>query len=237
MGGIYFIMCSANNKIYIGSAKNLYNRWREHKAMLSRGIHFNKNLQRAWDKYGSDYFEYSIKESLGEYNKEFFFSRENYWIDLSRENGILLFNIARAEGGWGSDTFLRKEEICAKISSSLKIFNSALSKDERCAIYGKNKKGIPLSAEHKQKTSLAMKGKKKSDETKRKMSESQKNTVNPNRKLKMSEIGKRNIGRTPTNAIPITIDGVEYKSCQHASSILGIPYKQIVKIRKAKNEN
>jgi group I intron endonuclease len=236
MGGIYCIFCKANNKTYIGSAKNLSTRWGEHKFLLEHQKHFNRNLQNAWNKYGSEMFEYSIKEELGEYDKKYFFAKENYWIESYRENSFQVFNIAKAEGGWGPETFLRKHEIAKKISTSLKKFNNSLSQEERNALYGKGKKGVALTEEHKQKTSRGLAGKTKSEETKRRMSAAQKKD-NFARAANMSKVGQQNIGRTPINAIPIIIDGVEYKSCQHASIILGIPYKQVTKMRKAQNGN
>jgi group I intron endonuclease len=236
MGGIYFIFCKTNNKTYIGSAKNLHTRWDEHRGMLIKQTHFNRNLQSAWNKYGAEQFEYSIKEELGEYDKKYFFLRENYWIDLYRESKIPIFNIARAEGGWGPETFLRKNEIGAKISTSLKEHAKSLTQEERNALYGKGKKGIALSEEHKRKTSEGLRGIKKSEETKKRMSLAQQNT-NPMRAENMAHIGKQNIGRTPINAIPIIIDGVEYKSCQLASIVLGIPYRQVTKMRKAQNDS
>ena len=239
MGGIYFIFCTANNKTYIGSAKNLCTRWHVHQKMLNNQMHYNKNLQRAWDKYGEDCFEYSVKEELGEYDKNYFFQRENFWIDMYHERNFPIFNIARAEGGWGPETFLRKNEIAAKISASLKAKMNLLSPDERKFVYGKGKKGISLSAEHKRKTSEGLKGKLKSDETRARMSASQKARAvdNPVVANNMAIIGKQNKGRTPINAIPLTIDGVEYQSCQHASTALGIPYRQITKMRKAQQND
>lgn len=238
VGGIYLIFCKLNNKTYIGSAKNLSTRWNEHVGLLNKQIHFNRHLQRAWIKYGADMFEYSIKEELGEYNKTYFFSQENYWIDFYKENKIPIFNIARAEGGWGVETRERREEIGAKISASLKERAKSLSAEERKRIYGKGKKGVALSEKHKRKTSEGLKGKKKSTETRLRMSLARKRIVAGDSKVadNMSLIGKNNIKRTPINAIPINIDGVNYRSCQHAAIALNIPYRQITKIRKDQND-
>lgn len=231
MGGIYFIFCSANGKTYVGSAKNLHTRWGDHKKQLSLNKHCNRHLQHAWLKFGETSFTYIIHEVLGKYNKKFFFERENFWMDTLRAEGKLLFNIARAEGGWGPDTHLRKQEICAKISASLLAHSKSLSAEQRKMIYGKGKKGKPLSEEHKRKTSEGLMGKIKSEETKRKMSDAQKllSANNPKRAEIMAKIGKGNIGRTPSNAKSIVFRGRQYSSAPACKRETGLTMHQILK--------
>lgn len=62
IGGIYQIRNTITNKIYIGSAKNFYNRFRIHKSFLNRNKHNNSYLQLAWNKYGAKNFEFIILE-------------------------------------------------------------------------------------------------------------------------------------------------------------------------------
>jgi len=52
--GIYKITCTANKRIYIGSAVNLLKRKRDHFNTLRRNNHCNLHMQRAWNKYGPD---------------------------------------------------------------------------------------------------------------------------------------------------------------------------------------
>ena len=57
--GIYGIRNKINNKIYIGKTMQSFgDRWDCHRAMLNGGYHDNKHLQRAWDKYGKNNFEF-----------------------------------------------------------------------------------------------------------------------------------------------------------------------------------
>ncbi len=59
--GIYGIRNKINNKIYIGKTMQSFgDRWDCHRAMLNGGYHDNKHLQRAWDKYGKNNFEFMI---------------------------------------------------------------------------------------------------------------------------------------------------------------------------------
>ena len=58
--GIYKIFNIKNDEIYIGSAVNLKNRWNKHKWALKNKKHHSIILQRAFDKYGIDFFKFEI---------------------------------------------------------------------------------------------------------------------------------------------------------------------------------
>lgn len=62
MTGIYKITCTGNNKVYVGQSVAIKRRWREHQKALKNGSHYNKYLQRAYDKYGEQSFVYEILE-------------------------------------------------------------------------------------------------------------------------------------------------------------------------------
>jgi group I intron endonuclease len=66
--GIYKIINKTNGKYYIGSSKNITKRFWTHRTLLNRQKHENVYLQRAWNKYGKDNFEFSIIEILEEEN-------------------------------------------------------------------------------------------------------------------------------------------------------------------------
>lgn len=58
--GIYKIENDIDGKVYIGQSVDIISRWNRHKNRLSKGIHENKHLQRAWDLYGSENFIFDI---------------------------------------------------------------------------------------------------------------------------------------------------------------------------------
>lgn len=60
--GVYEIVNRVNGKRYVGSSKNIESRWGEHRRTAEKGIHHAIALQRAWDKYGADNFEFRILE-------------------------------------------------------------------------------------------------------------------------------------------------------------------------------
>ena len=50
---IYTIVCTANGRLYVGSALSFGVRKRIHLSDLNHGRHHSRHLQRAWDKYPS----------------------------------------------------------------------------------------------------------------------------------------------------------------------------------------
>lgn len=94
--GIYRIVCSANGKIYIGSAVNLRHRKKDHFKTLRGNRHANIRLQRAWNKYGEDAFSFEVIEWV---LAPFLLEREQYWMDKLRVcDDRYGFNIAPLAG-------------------------------------------------------------------------------------------------------------------------------------------
>lgn len=94
--GIYRIVCTATKKVYIGSAVNLRQRKVDHFKTLRGNRHANARLQRAWNKYGGDAFEFEIIEFV---LAPFLLEREQYWLDKTRSyDDRRGFNIALVAG-------------------------------------------------------------------------------------------------------------------------------------------
>ena len=69
--GIYSITNKINNKKYIGSSRDIEQRFRDHKYRLRINKHCNDYLQKSWNKYGEENFEFKIEnlcfiDELGE---------------------------------------------------------------------------------------------------------------------------------------------------------------------------
>lgn len=63
MIGVYRIKNIVNNKIYIGSSKDIEKRWKRHRYELKNNKHHSPTLQRDWNEYGKDNFIFSILET------------------------------------------------------------------------------------------------------------------------------------------------------------------------------
>lgn len=71
--GVYVIVTS-NNKVYIGSSSNIFNRITAHLNLLNKSEHYNKSLNNDWDEKGW----YGILEECDEQK---LIERENYYIN------------------------------------------------------------------------------------------------------------------------------------------------------------
>jgi group I intron endonuclease len=60
--GVYEFRNKVNNKVYIGSSKNIYYRLKDHLKTLHTQRHYNKHFQYSWDKYGEENFEFRVVE-------------------------------------------------------------------------------------------------------------------------------------------------------------------------------
>ena len=111
--GIYCIENLVNHKKYIGQSNNIEYRWKQHKYELNHGSHDNDYLQKSWNKYGCDNFEFYIIELC---DIDILNEREVYYIDLyetlSRDKGYNL-----TSGGGANKQY--SQEVCEKISQAL----------------------------------------------------------------------------------------------------------------------
>lgn len=146
--GIYKIANIFNGECYIGSAVDIDKRWRRHKNDLQKNKHHSILLQRAWNKYGEELFEFEILENCA---PSMLISREQYLFDTLKPK----YNISRIAGSNYGCKWTLSEESKRRISESLI--------------------GRKLSIEHKRNLSLShlgkatwMKGKRHSEESKMK---------------------------------------------------------------------
>jgi len=80
--GVYAIRHKISLKVYVGSAAvSIKKRWYIHKCLLRRDLHHNKHLQRAWLKYGEEAFEFIVLETC---QKKMCVPREQVWMDKLR---------------------------------------------------------------------------------------------------------------------------------------------------------
>ncbi len=215
--GIYTITNLVNNKMYVGLATNITIRWREHKSELRGDYHGNIKLQRAWNKYGEKAFKFEI---LWECEERFLYSEEHYWCNLLNvHNGRYGYNIKPTHP---DNKSRMTEETKKKISKAL--IGRKLSK-EACKNMSEANKGRVFTEEHllslkiacstqehRDKLSIALKGKKKPERSRehaqkigdrnkgRIMTDDQKKHLSEYNKGKVfSEEWKQNISKAAKN--------------------------------------
>ncbi len=81
VSGIYQITNTANGHSYVGSSKDVWNRWRRHKHDLRHRSHHSVYFQRAVDKYGLACFRLDLIETVPPVDEQLLM-REQEHIDL-----------------------------------------------------------------------------------------------------------------------------------------------------------
>lgn len=102
--GIYKITNLVNQKVYIGQSKRLQQRLQQHRTQLESNRHFNKHLQRSYNKYGIENFKFEIidyVDSISELD-----SLEGYYIEL--------FNSSNSNKGFNKKTYIQGKGICTE---------------------------------------------------------------------------------------------------------------------------
>lgn len=163
--GVYTITCTANNKVYVGSAQTSFQtRLYHHYCVLNVGKHKNRYLQNAWNKYGSDNFTFDIIEVC---DKEFCLSTEQYWMNtLDCTNKSIGYNInplATSTPSNCRETQLKKSLTMKAHYASGRLVSNFKGKETW-------NKGMVMSEEHRQKLSIAAKNRVCTEEGKRKRS-------------------------------------------------------------------
>jgi group I intron endonuclease len=180
--GVYKILNTVTHDFYIGSAKRLDARWKRHIQCLRTSTHPNIHLQRAWDKYGSKAFLFSVLEFVDDKTRlleveQAFFDKEVPTYNICKIAGNtygrrhpqdILEKIAKSHIGMKASAETRMRMSMARMGHQ----TSAETREKIAA----SKRGKPRPAYVVEKMSAALKGKcfrfgfKHSEESKRKMS-------------------------------------------------------------------
>jgi group I intron endonuclease len=82
--GIYCILNTSNGHRYIGQSVDLSRRKSYHFTALAKGIHKNRHLQSAWNRYGAQTFKWEVLQVVS--HPYLLDAQERYWIDLYATN-------------------------------------------------------------------------------------------------------------------------------------------------------
>lgn len=175
ISGIYKIVNKKDGKCYVGSSKNIlgttykHGRFYFHKRLLRLGKHHCIHLQRAYDIYGINNFDFIIVEQI---NPEDLVRVEQKYLDEARRNPSIYYNCS-----YDSGRITMTPEIVSKIRASNQAHQSKKlwTAEERAKMSRKGERH-------------PMYGKKHTDESKRKNSESN----------KIAQSGEKNARFNPT---------------------------------------
>lgn len=129
--GIYWILNKVTLRYYVGSAVNIASRWGTHLSELRGDKHGNILLQRAWDKYGEDKFEFAV---LVECEVDELLPLEQAYIDdLDATNPSKGFNINPTAGSMLGRTWRLKltDEQRAVRAERMRVMTDGIRKDEK----------------------------------------------------------------------------------------------------------
>lgn len=176
--GIYIIRCNKSKSVYVGSAKDLNQRCKEHNKRFRNKNHPNRHLQNIFNKFGQDSLSFNLLKYC-EIDK--LIQTEQYYIDNTKN----LVNICKIAGSsLGVRRSKEQREFISQMHKGNKYWLGRKHTPETKAKMSQSKKGIVPSLESRLKMSKSQTGKKHSEETKTKMSKSRRrNLAERNRKI------------------------------------------------------
>lgn len=118
--GIYKIECILSGKCYIGSAsRSMLSRFRDHRLLLSKGMHFNKKLNNYCKKYTSRILKFTVLEPIVDINT--ILNREEFFIKTLKP----YFNICKkpANSRLGVKVSKKTKKLMSKIRKGFDSLN------------------------------------------------------------------------------------------------------------------
>lgn len=255
--GVYKIKNVLTDKYYIGYSQDINKRFKTHKNQLNRDKHPNIILQRSYNKYGIENFNFEIID-ICETKKEACEKELEYLSNI--EIRRFLYNMHyNNEGGDTLSNHPDKENIIKKRVETHNKNISKLTKEELVKKYGKfGEKNGMYGKTHTEEVKQKLRDKIVTEETRQKMrdvivGEETRKKMSDNAKLRIGEknpfygkthteetkqkLRESSTGNTPITAVKIIIDNTEYESLTEAGKKLNLCPSVISWRIKSKNVN
>lgn len=196
---IYKIINLVNDKFYVGSTNNQRERFRTHRNKLRQGVHHCAHLQASWNKYGEEKFAFKVVAHVP--NDESLQEAEDLWLmahvgkDHCYNTGLRSGAPMRGIQKEQHPNFGRpvSEEQRQQISQTLKEFYAQdYYNHPRVGKLHTEETKAKISASKKENPTAYWEGKKRSEEVRRKIGDTQRGKPKgPGRKV--SEEGRAKI--------------------------------------------
>jgi group I intron endonuclease len=209
--GIYQIQNLINGKVYVGSAVNLKIRKRDHLYVLNKNRHYNHKLQKAYNKYGIENFEFSVIEYVE--NPKNLLKLEQWYMD-------------------SYDAVKNGYNVCPKAGSQYGLKRSQESKQkQRIAMKNKyaNSCHPRFGQKHSDETKLKMSEAKRGVFNPNLISFSRPGELNPNCKLSQKQIQEIKFKFKP---FIVTAEMLSKQYCVSKHTIYSIVYNKHWKVNK-----
>lgn len=170
--GIYCIVCEPTGKMYIGQTRqSFYKRWTFHKWELNNNKHRNTHLQNAWNKYGSENFQFYVLKKINQEQKNIqtksvLSEKEKFYVSLYNTH-YSGFNMT--DGGETQDPANISQDKRKRVGeiNRKRLFGSTLPDNVKKKM-SESHKGLVKSKEHRENLSKSLTGFKRSEEQKEK---------------------------------------------------------------------
>lgn len=231
--GIYKIINYITGDLYIGQTYDFYNRRRHHLLSLRKGIHFNRYLQRAWNKYGGNNFEF-VPILICEKNELTYYEQKcvdlfNPAYNICREcvTSTLGFKMPeesvriRAIKNSGPNNWIFGKHQSDEVKRKLSIANTGhkITEETRKKL---SIATLNFSDETKEKIRKGLTGRHHTEETKRKIGEGNKGKIlseETKRKLSLARTGKHYSPHSEETKKKMSLKRIKYWATRKAGII------------------
>lgn len=191
--GIYEFGPRQSVMAYGGRSGNIEKRWREHRQALRTGRHYNIHLQRAWNKYGEDVFEFRVLEVIEDPDERR--AAEQKWLDKRHAEGTC-YNIETTAGPAGPVAEETRQKLRVASMGNQNWLGRTHTEEAKRKIGASKvgKKRLPFTEEHKRKIGISMQGRELTEEHKRNISDSLKGrafTEEHKQRLREAAVGRK----------------------------------------------